>query len=309
MNQNNVNQKSNNNSNSINTIKTSIKSFINTYNFFPKINEKLKCMDLIKIKKIININDFKIGRTKLKTDNTQEDLILQNIYNTNFCYENDLISKQFSFYESSSFFKFILISNIYKIFVTNLPTTGTVLDFYTLITLICPDFPKILIKKFSKFYYLIKNKEKEEDKNIDLISMTVNFFDYFVYFGIYYYYQDFFIELEKFFNNTNNVADIKQIFQFVKTGSYIFPKEFLIEVIISYSKGKILEEFNLSTANLLEDVEEMIEKYIIDNNYSVTYSLFAITILRNYNLIQYFFKISSNSINNIESLIDIENDL
>ncbi len=85
----------------------------------------------------------------------------------------------------------IFLSNLYKIFLINIlqsSTTITCLDFYSIIILISPDFPKQIIKKINIIYMNFKNREKINQQHIENLGNTVNTIDFFSIFAIYFGY-------------------------------------------------------------------------------------------------------------------------
>lgn len=110
----------------------------------------------------------------------------------NFSYETEYISKQFSFFQNNGrFMQLIFLSNLYKIFLTNIQqsaTTITCLDFYSIIILISPDFPKQIIKKINIIYLNMKFKEKINLTHIENLGNTVNIMEFFSIFAVYFAY-------------------------------------------------------------------------------------------------------------------------
>jgi len=86
---------------------------------------------------------------------------------------------------------FIFLSNLYKIFLVNIlqsSTTITCLDFYSIIILISPDFPKQIIKKINIIYMNFKNKDKVNQQHIENLGNTVNTMEFFSIFAVYFAY-------------------------------------------------------------------------------------------------------------------------
>ena len=97
--------------------------------------------------------------------------------------ENEYISKAFSSFIQNDYMKLILFSNIYKIFIVNLNNFSlTCLDFFQMLILICPDFPKSLIKKLNYIYLVIKFKDKISEKltQVESLSNEINIIEFFI---------------------------------------------------------------------------------------------------------------------------------
>jgi hypothetical protein len=97
--------------------------------------------------------------------------------------ENEYISKAYSSFIQNDYLKLILFSNIYKIFILNLNNfTLTCLDFFQMLILICPDFPKSLIKKLNYIYLMIKFKDKISEKlnQVESLSNEINIIEFFI---------------------------------------------------------------------------------------------------------------------------------
>lgn len=100
-------------------------------------------------------------------------------------------------------------------------------------------------------------------------------------FSIYFIYNDFFNDIDKIYGN-NSVANVKDI----KNCKGI-NKIYLYEIII-LSVPEFLEEYNLNTVNLKEDVEEIIDKGL---ELKINLSTFYEKSLKNMHLIQSIFEI------------------
>jgi hypothetical protein len=175
---------------------------------------------MTKLKRILNIEDFRLYSSKSKSKIANELIVTPNSFenysenifkesinemlNSQFSYENDFIAKQYSFFISNNLLKYSLLSNLYKIFLININTTScTLLDFYSLLILICPDFPKNLVKKIYEIHSMVEKIKYEHtidlstpcqinqvyhnsfDNNIDIISFFVTFSIIFFLFGIF----------------------------------------------------------------------------------------------------------------------------
>ncbi len=214
-------------------------------------------------------------------------------FNLSFSYENEYISKPFSFYTSKQINKIFFLSNLYKIFIVNIPQTLTfsIFDFYSLIILLCPDFPKTIIKKLSILMSNFSNNNLTPEafnENIEL-KQRVNIIEIFSMFCVYFIYSDFFFELDKIFVHANvpslSVKEIKKV-KGIK-------KEFLYQIMILCVPA-LLEEYNLNTVSTFEDVEEIIEK---GNDHKINYSTLNEKTLKNKAIILDIFNIDSIAYN------------
>jgi len=149
----------------------------------------------------------------------------------NKTYEADYISKPYSFYLHNDFLKFIFLSNFYKIFLTTIITMNngiSCVDFYQILILICPDFPKLLVKKINIIYFYIKNKERSHEKfqQYEEMENEISCLEFYILFCVFYFYNgknnknkliDFFKEIERFFNfNYDNLNPANVSIQKVK---------------------------------------------------------------------------------------------
>ena len=214
-------------------------------------------------------------------------------FNLSFSYENEYISKPFSFYTSKPINKIFFLSNLYKIFIVNIPQTLTfsIFDFYSLIILLCPDFPKTIIKKLSILISNFSNNNLTPEafnENIEL-KQRVNIIEIFSMFCAYFIYSDFFFELDKIFVHANvpslSVKELKKV-KGIK-------KEFLYQIMILCVPA-LLEEYNLNTVSTFEDVEEIIEK---GNDHKINYSTLNEKTLKNKAIILDIFNIDSIAYN------------
>lgn len=159
----------------------------------------------------------------------------------------------------------------------------TTFDFFSLIILLCPDFPKILVKKLTILSVHFNNKNFTPEgfsENIEL-SNKVNLHEFFCMFCIYFIYNEFFCEVDKLYNASSSVA-IKEL----KKLKYI-KSEYLYEIIIS-SNDALKDEYNSNGINTLEEVEDIIEK---KEDTKINYGVFCEKSLKNYNMINEIFKI------------------
>jgi hypothetical protein len=105
--------------------------------------------------------------------------------------ENEFISKSYSSFIQNDVLKLVLFSNLYKIFILNINNFNlTCLDFFQMLILICPDFPKSLIKKINYIQMMIKNKDKIGEKlnQVELLSNEVSLIELFLLTTIYFFY-------------------------------------------------------------------------------------------------------------------------
>ena len=87
--------------------------------------------------------------------------------------------------------QFIFLSNLYKIFLINILQSSsqiTCLDFYSIIILISPDFPKHIIKKINIIYLNIKQKDKVNLNHIENLGNTIITIEFFSIFAVYFAY-------------------------------------------------------------------------------------------------------------------------
>lgn len=216
--------------------------------------------------------------------------------------------------------RYILISNLYKIFLVNLTNQNCNLtDFYSLIILICPDFPKILIKKvYSIYSYIEKSKKSNmidingsESQQINEFDCSVDIVSFFLIFSIYFFYNNYFNELEKIFeySDKGNITSLKYIKlkeiiggSFTKTFFNCTINEvYLYEVLITLNP-KFIKEYNLNTINTIDDVREILEKY--SDETSVTYFDLFSKLISNYNFLYDFFCGNDTILNNLETYLN-----
>lgn len=302
---------------------------------------------MTKLKRILNLDDFRLNSSKSKNkitnelsvtpnslENYSENIFKESInemLNSQFSYENDFIAKQYSFFISNNLLKYSLLSNLYKIFLINLNTTScTLLDFYSLLILICPDFPKNLVKKIYDIHLMVEKIKSEYiidlstpcqtnqgynntfDNNIDINS-------FFITFSIYFFYLDFFENLEKIFDldkNTflSNTLKLKEVIatnqitnngKSVISGTNFLNEIYICEILITMNI-KLMNDYNLNTISTLEETKEILEKFseeVSFNYYDMVYK-----ILYNYNFVKDFFNGCDEGLMNTEKVLNyIEN--
>jgi hypothetical protein len=218
----------------------------------------------------------------------------------NFCYENEYISKQFSFFQSCSFYKYILLSNFYKIFISNLPNNnGSAVDFYSLLILICPDFPKQIIKNYSDLYMIIYNNG-DDSNGLNKGNNTINLICFFLHFSIYYFHYDYFQELEKLFEVNKNIILLKDLLANKLIVNCPIKEEFIYEILISCD-NRLIKDYDLNTINTIEETKEILEKY--HEEISISYMNLVEKILKNFNLSKNFFGLTDSVINKYDNFI------
>ena len=171
--------------------------------------------------------------------------------------------------------------------MTNIPTTipFSTFDFFSTVILLCPDFPKLMIKKLDLLYQNFSNTNVSPDifnQNIEL-KTKVSMNEIFVMFSVYFLYNNFFGELDKFYlSNSSSTATVKGL-RTVKG----LQKEFYYPSIIMANK-KLKEEYINNIACTMEDVEE-----ILDKNWEtkISYTSLCEKILKNKMIIDYIFSI------------------
>ena len=210
-------------------------------------------------------------------------------FNQSFSYENEYISKPFSFYTSKPINKLFFLSNLYKIFILNIPQTlsFTIFDFYSLIILLCPDFPKSIIKKLC---ILITNfstatlTPEAFNENKEL-KIKVNIIEIFAMFCVYFIYSDFFIEIDKIYIHHNSSSIVVKELKKIKG----IKREFLYQILVLCVPA-LLEEYNLNTVSMWEDLEEIIEK---GGEHKINYSNLIEKALKNNAIIMDIFKVDN----------------
>lgn len=187
---------------------------------------------------------------------------------------------------------------MYKIFILNVPQTlpFTIFDFYSLIILLCPDFPKSIIKKLCILITNFSNSNLTPDafnENKEL-KIKVNIIEIFAMFCVFFIYSDFFFEIDKIYVHQNSssvaVKELKKI-KGIK-------REFLYQILVLCVPA-LLEEYNLNTVSMLEDLEEIIEK---GGEHKINYSSIIEKALKNNSIIMDIFKIDNVAYNYLNVL-------
>ena len=171
--------------------------------------------------------------------------------------------------------------------MTNIPTTipFSTFDFFSTIILLCPDFPKLMIKKLDLLYQNFSNNNATPDifnQNIEL-KTKINMNEIFVMFTVYFLYNNLFNEIDKYYLSINSsMASVKGL-KNIKG----LQKEFYYISIILSSK-KLREEYNLNIMNTIEDIEDIFDK---NSDIKISYTSLCEKILKNRALIEYIFSI------------------
>ena len=286
------NQNNNNNNNNANEFKTEIKKEIDKLILFPYILPILENLDLFELPKpILDISLFKPLQSSLNLNNPNTNnivnLLSEEIFTKKFNPTTEFISKPFNIYSTKRINKIYFLSNLYKIFMTNIPTTipFSTFDFFSTIILLCPDFPKLMIKKLDLIYQNFSNNNITPEifnQNIEL-KTKINMNEIFVMFSVYFLYNNLFNEIDKYYSSINSsMATVKGL-KAIKG----LQKEFYYISIILSSK-KLKEEYNLNTMNTIEDVEEILDK---NSDIKISYTSLCEKILKNKCLIEYIFSI------------------
>ena len=282
----------NNNSNNTNEFKTEIKKEIDKLILFPYILPILDNLDLFELPKpILEISLFKPCQSSLNLNNPNTNnivnLLSEEIFTKKFNPTIEFISKPFNIYSAKRINKIYFLSNLYKIFMTNIPTTipFSTFDFFSTIILLCPDFPKLMIKKLDLLYQNFSNNNVTPDifnQNIEL-KTKINMNEIFVMFTVYFLYNNLFNEIDKYYLSINSsMASVKGI-KNIKG----LQKEFYYISIILSSK-KLREEYNLNIMNTIEDIEDILDK---NSDIKISYTCLCEKILKNRVLIEYIFSI------------------
>ena len=282
----------NNNSNNTNEFKTEIKKEIDKLILFPYILPILDNLDLFELPKpILEISLFKPCQSSLNLNNPNTNnivnLLSEEIFTKKFNPTIEFISKPFNIYSAKRINKIYFLSNLYKIFMTNIPTTipFSTFDFFSTIILLCPDFPKLMIKKLDLLYQNFSNNNATPDifnQNIEL-KTKINMNEIFVMFTVYFLYNNLFNEIDKYYLSINSsMASVKGL-KSIKG----LQKEFYYISIILSSK-KLREEYNLNIMNTIEDIEDIFDK---NSDIKISYTSLCEKILKNRALIEYIFSI------------------
>ena len=281
-----------NNSNNTNEFKTEIKKEIDKLILFPYILPILDNLDLFELPKpILEISLFKPCQSSLNLNNPNTNnivnLLSEEIFTKKFNPTIEFISKPFNIYNAKRINKIYFLSNLYKIFMTNIPTTipFSTFDFFSTIILLCPDFPKLMIKKLDLLYQNFSNNNVTPDifnQNIEL-KTKINMNEIFVMFTVYFLYNNLFNEIDKYYLSINSsMASVKGL-KSIKG----LQKEFYYISIILSSK-KLREEYNLNIMNTIEDIEDIFDK---NSDIKISYTSLCEKILKNRALIEYIFSI------------------
>ena len=282
----------NNNNNNTNEFKTEIKKEIDKLILFPYILPIIDNLDLFELPKpILDISLFKPSQSGLNLNNPNTNnivnLLSENIFLKKFNPTTEFISKPYNIYSAKRINKLYFLSNLYKIFMTNIPTTipFSTFDFFSTIILLCPDFPKIMIKKLDLLYQNFSNNGVSPEifnQNIEL-KTRINMNEIFVMFSVYFLFNNLFNDIDKYYLSINSsMATIKGL-KSIKG----LQKEFYYASIIMTNK-KLKEEYNLNTMNTIEDIEDILDKNL---DLKINYTSLCEKILKNKSLIEYIFSV------------------
>lgn len=282
----------NSNNNNTNEFKTEIKKEIDKLILFPYILPIIENLDLYELPRpILDISLFKPNQSGLNLNNPNTNnivnLLSEEIFTKKFSPTIEFISKPYNIYSLKRINKIYFLSNLYKIFMTNIPTTipFSTFDFFSTIILLCPDFPKLMIKKLDLIYQNFSNNNVTPEifnQNIEL-KTKVNMNEIFVMFSVYFLFNNLFNEIDKYYLNINSSMSTVKGLKAIKG----LQKEFYYISIILASK-KLKEEYNLNTMNTIEDVEEILDK---NSDVKISYTSLCEKILKNRTLIEYIFSI------------------
>jgi len=286
------NTNNNINNNNTNEFKTEIKKEIDKIILFPYILPIIDNLDLYELPKpILDISLFKPSQQGLNFNNPNTNnivnLLSEEIFTKKFNPTTEFISKPFSIYSAKRINKIFFLSNLYKIFMTNIPTTipFSTFDFFSTIILLCPDFPKLMIKKLDLLYQNFSNNNITPDifnQNIEL-KTRINMNEIFVMFCVYFLYNNFFNEIDKYYLSINSSTSTVKGLKTIKG----LQKEFYYISIILSSK-KLKDEYNLNTMNTIEDIEEILDK---NGEIKISYTSLCEKVLKNKSLIEYIFSV------------------
>jgi len=282
----------NNSNNNTNEFKTEIKKEIDKIILFPYVLPMLENLDLFELQKpLLDISLFKPAQNGLNLNNPNTNnivnLLSEEIFMNKFNPTTEFISKPYNIYSAKKINKIYFLSNLYKIFMINIPTSipFSTFDFFSTIILLCPDFPKLMIKKLDLLYQNFSNNNITPEvfnQNIEL-KTRINMNLIFVMFCVYFLYNSFFYEIEKYYLSINSsMATVKGL-RTIKG----LQKEFYYCSIILASK-KLKDEYNLNTMNTIEDVEEILDK---NSDVKISYTALCEKILKNKSLIEYIFSV------------------
>ena len=295
----------NNNNNNTNEFKTEIKKEIDKIILFPYILPIIENLNLYSLPKpIIDISLFKPVSNGLNFNNPNTNnianLLSEEIFKFKFNPTTEFISKPYNIYSVKRINKIFFLSNLYKIFMTNIPTTipFSTFDFFSTVILLCPDFPKVMIKKLDLLYQNFNNNNVTPDifnQNIEL-KTRVNMNEMFAMFSVYFLFNNFFTEIDKYYLGINSSSASVKGLKAVKG----LQKEFFYSSMILASK-KLKDEYNSSIMNTMDDVEDIIEK---NGDTKISYTALCEKVLKNKMIIDYIFSLDEKirifqDINNI----------
>ena len=282
----------NNNNNNTNEFKTEIKKEIDKIILFPYILPIIENLNLYSLPKpIIDISLFKPVSNGLNFNNPNTNnianLLSEDIFKFKFNPTTEFISKPYNIYSVKRINKIFSLSNLYKIFMTNIPTTipFSTFDFFSTVILLCPDFPKVMIKKLDLLYQNFNNNNVTPDifnQNIEL-KTRVNMNEMFAMFSVYFLFNNFFTEIDKYYLGINSSSASVKGLKAVKG----LQKEFFYSSMILASK-KLKDEYNSSIMNTMDDVEDIIEK---NGDTKISYTALCEKVLKNKMIIDYIFSL------------------
>ena len=282
----------NNNNNNTNEFKTEIKKEIDKIILFPYILPIIENLNLYSLPKpIVDISLFKPVSNGLNFNNPNTNnianLLSEEIFKFKFNPTTEFISKPYNIYSVKRINKIFFLSNLYKIFMTNIPTTipFSTFDFFSTVILLCPDFPKVMIKKLDLLYQNFNNNNVTPDifnQNIEL-KTRVNMNEMFAMFSVYFLFNNFFTEIDKYYLGINSSSASVKGLKAVKG----LQKEFFYSSMILASK-KLKDEYNSSIMNTMDDVEDIIEK---NGDTKTSYTALCEKVLKNKMIIDYIFSL------------------
>jgi len=280
------------NNNNTNEFKTEVKKEIDKIILFPYILPIIENLNLYSLPKpILDISLFKPVSNGLNFNNPNTNnitsLLSEEIFKFKFNPTIEFISKPFSIYSLKRINKIFFLSNLYKIFVTNIPTTipFSTFDFFSTVILLCPDFPKVMIKKLDLLYQNFNNNNATPEifnQNIELKS-RVNMNEMFAMFSVYFLFNNFFVEIDKYYLGLNSSMAFVKGLKTIKG----LQKEFFYSSIILSSK-KLKDEYNSNLINTIDEVEEILDK---NSDVKINYTSLCEKILKNRMIIDYIFSL------------------
>ena len=280
------------NNNNTNEFKTEVKKEIDKIILFPYILPIIENLNLYSLPKpLLDISLFKPVSNGLNFNNPNTNnitsLLSEEIFKFKFNPTIEFISKPFSIYSLKRINKIFFLSNLYKIFVTNIPTTipFSTFDFFSTVILLCPDFPKVMIKKLDLLYQNFNNNNATPEifnQNIELKS-RVNMNEMFAMFSVYFLFNNFFVEIDKYYLGLNSSMAFVKGLKTIKG----LQKEFFYSSIILSSK-KLKDEYNSNLINTIDEVEEILDK---NSDVKINYTSLCEKILKNRMIIDYIFSL------------------